>query len=144
MPSNETSPLLAEHGDRLYNTYNPDLVPELSSNPWATEPGLGTSNGAVHDAENGFNGTLNGADNGAVNGASNGAANGNSQQREQDPNVPLIPGVNLAAVVPAMAIGIFLCALDNTIVVASYGRIGTELNELNRTSWLSTACVFLH
>ena len=60
---------------------------------------------------------------------------------EQDPDVPTISGVNIAAVVPAMSIGIFLASMDNTIVVASYGRIGTELNELNRTSWLSTAYV---
>lgn len=69
----------------------------------------------------------------------NAPVNGNVS--EDDPNVPKIPGVKLAWVVPAMAVGIFLSAMDNTIVVASYGRIGTELNELNRTSWLSTAYV---
>ncbi|KAI5780320.1 putative MFS multidrug transporter [Peziza echinospora] len=58
---------------------------------------------------------------------------------QQDPDVPLIPGVRLEYIVPAMAVGIFLAALDNTIVVASYGRIGTEMKELNRTSWISTA-----
>ncbi|KAF8428768.1 MFS multidrug transporter [Tirmania nivea] len=59
----------------------------------------------------------------------------NRDASEQDPSVPAIPGVNIAVVFPAIATGIFLAAMDNTIVVASYGRIGTELNELNRTSW---------
>jgi MFS family permease len=29
--------------------------------------------------------------------------------------------------------------MDNTIVVSSYGAIGNDLNELNRTSWIATA-----
>ncbi|RPB22841.1 MFS general substrate transporter [Terfezia boudieri ATCC MYA-4762] len=75
------------------------------------------------------------------NGATQDALSRNSSggALEQDPDVPAISGVNIAAVVPAMAIGIFLASMDNTVVVASYGRIGTEMNELNRTSWLSTA-----
>ena len=60
---------------------------------------------------------------------------------KQDPDVPTIPGVNLRVVITAMAAGILLAAADNTIVIASYGRIGTEFNELNRTSWISTAYV---
>lgn len=82
--------------------------------------------------------TVNG-DHGVVTDEENGTVKRNVS--EQDPDVPTILGVRLAAVIPAMAIGIFLAAMDNTIVVASYGRIGTELNELNRTSWLSTAYV---
>lgn len=31
--------------------------------------------------------------------------------------------------------------MDNTIVVSSYGIIGTEMKELNRTSWIATAYV---
>ncbi|KAJ6561359.1 member of the major facilitator superfamily [Mycena sp. CBHHK59/15] len=38
-----------------------------------------------------------------------------------------------------MAIGIFLCALDQTIVVSSYAAIGSELNQLQNTSWIATA-----
>lgn len=42
---------------------------------------------------------------------------------------------------PALAIGIFLAAADQTIVVSSYGKIGSEMNALNNTSWIATACV---
>ncbi|KAJ7907655.1 member of the major facilitator superfamily [Mycena leptocephala] len=38
-----------------------------------------------------------------------------------------------------MAIGIFLCAMDQTIVVSSYASIGSELNQLQNTSWIATA-----
>ena len=41
-------------------------------------------------------------------------------------------------VLPALAIGVFLAAADQTIVVSSYGRIGSELNALNSMSWLAT------
>ena len=44
-------------------------------------------------------------------------------------------------VIPALAIGCFLGAADQTIVISSYGQIGSELNALNKTSWLATAYV---
>ena len=34
---------------------------------------------------------------------------------------------------------IFLAACDQTIIVASYGKIGSELEELNNTSWIATS-----
>ncbi|KAF7502742.1 hypothetical protein GJ744_005203 [Endocarpon pusillum] len=40
---------------------------------------------------------------------------------------------------PALAIGIFLAAADQTIVVSSYGKIGSEMEALNNTSWIATA-----
>ena len=40
---------------------------------------------------------------------------------------------------PALAIGVFLGAADQTIVISSYGQIGTEMNALNKTNWLATA-----
>ncbi|PUU81009.1 major facilitator superfamily domain-containing protein [Tuber borchii] len=55
------------------------------------------------------------------------------------PDGPKIPGVNLRLILPAMAVGIFLAAMDNTIVVSSYGAIGSDMKELNKTSWISTA-----
>lgn len=39
---------------------------------------------------------------------------------------------------PAVGIGIFLSAADQTIIVSSYGRIGSELHALNSTSWIAT------
>ncbi|KAL9054381.1 MAG: hypothetical protein Q9162_004183 [Coniocarpon cinnabarinum] len=39
---------------------------------------------------------------------------------------------------PAMSIGVFLAAADQTLIVSSYGRIGTDLRALNKTSWVAT------
>lgn len=36
---------------------------------------------------------------------------------------------------------VLLIAADQTIVVSSYGRIGTDLDALNNTSWIATAFV---
>ena len=44
---------------------------------------------------------------------------------------------NYAQVIP-MAIGVFLAAMDNTIVVSSYAAIGSELKQLQNTSWVAT------
>ena len=41
--------------------------------------------------------------------------------------------------IPAIGIGVFLSALDQLLVVATYARIGSELNALNSTSWIATA-----
>lgn len=38
-----------------------------------------------------------------------------------------------------MAIGILLVAMDGTIVVSSYAAIGSELEELQNTSWIATS-----
>ncbi|KAF2752063.1 MFS general substrate transporter [Sporormia fimetaria CBS 119925] len=40
---------------------------------------------------------------------------------------------------PAIAIGVFLAAADQTLVVSTYGTIGTELHALNNASWIATA-----
>ena len=37
---------------------------------------------------------------------------------------------------------VFLIAADQTIIVSSYARIGTDLDALNNTSWIATAFVF--
>ncbi|KAF4540797.1 MFS multidrug transporter [Lasiodiplodia theobromae] len=42
-------------------------------------------------------------------------------------------------ILPAVAVGIFLSAADQTIIVSSYGRIGSDLGALNNTSWIATA-----
>lgn len=42
-------------------------------------------------------------------------------------------------ILPAIAIGVFLSAADQTIIVSSYGKIGSDLNALNQTSWIATA-----
>jgi hypothetical protein len=40
---------------------------------------------------------------------------------------------------PALGIGIFLAALDQTIVACAYVAIGSDLKALNKTSWIATA-----
>ncbi|KAF8157219.1 member of the major facilitator superfamily [Crassisporium funariophilum] len=45
---------------------------------------------------------------------------------------------HLTVIIP-MAVGIFLCAMDQTIIVSSYASIGSELNQLQNTSWIATA-----
>lgn len=40
---------------------------------------------------------------------------------------------------PAIGIGVYLSALDQTLIVATYARMSSDLQALNRTSWISTA-----
>ena len=40
---------------------------------------------------------------------------------------------------PAVSIGILLSAADQTLVATTYGKIGSDLNALNNTSWIATA-----
>ena len=47
----------------------------------------------------------------------------------------------LKILVPAMGIGVFLSAADQTIVASAYGKIGSELQALNNTSWIATSYV---
>lgn len=34
---------------------------------------------------------------------------------------------------------IYMCAMDQMLTVASYAKIGSDLNALNSTSWIATA-----
>lgn len=45
----------------------------------------------------------------------------------------------LPYILPALGIGIFLSAADQTIIVSSYGKVGSEMQALNLTSWIATA-----
>ncbi|KAK2819424.1 hypothetical protein FQN49_007860 [Arthroderma sp. PD_2] len=45
----------------------------------------------------------------------------------------------LKYIVPAITIGVFLSAADQTIIIASYGQIGSDLKALNLTSWVATS-----
>ncbi|KAH7360676.1 putative transporter [Rhexocercosporidium sp. MPI-PUGE-AT-0058] len=60
---------------------------------------------------------------------------------EEDDN-PLFegnPDINMRFLFPAVALGILLSAADQTIIVSSYGKIGSDLQALNNTSWIATA-----
>lgn len=37
-----------------------------------------------------------------------------------------------------MSIGIFLSAMDGTIIASSYATIGSEMHQLQNTSWIAT------
>ena len=61
-----------------------------------------------------------------------------------DEDNPLFVGLpdvkkKLVYILPAIGIGVFLAAADQTIIVAAYGKIGSELNALNNSSWIATA-----
>ncbi|KAI5855583.1 major facilitator superfamily domain-containing protein [Durotheca rogersii] len=56
-----------------------------------------------------------------------------------DNGKPPLLKVNLAALLPALAIGIFLVAMDQTLTIATYGKIGSDLAALNSTGWISTS-----
>jgi predicted MFS family arabinose efflux permease len=45
----------------------------------------------------------------------------------------------LKYIIPAISIGVFLAAADQTIVVSSNAKIGSDLEALNLTSWIATA-----
>ncbi|KAL4918942.1 hypothetical protein BDW62DRAFT_210117 [Aspergillus aurantiobrunneus] len=47
--------------------------------------------------------------------------------------------LNIRYILPVISVGIFLSAADQTIIVASYGKIGSDLNALNLTSWIATS-----
>jgi hypothetical protein len=44
----------------------------------------------------------------------------------------------LKFILPAVAIGIFLSAADQTLVASAAGSIGSSLNDLKSTSWIAT------
>ncbi|PNP82985.1 hypothetical protein FNYG_03307 [Fusarium nygamai] len=45
----------------------------------------------------------------------------------------------LHLVIAAVGIGVYLAAADQLLTVATYAKIGNELNALNNTSWIATA-----
>lgn len=63
---------------------------------------------------------------------------GSIDRQRQYEGVPEIKK-RMPVIMPALAIGVFLSAADQTIIVSSYGKIGSELHALNNTSWIATA-----
>ncbi|KAJ3573810.1 hypothetical protein NP233_g2185 [Leucocoprinus birnbaumii] len=51
---------------------------------------------------------------------------------------PVRLGAQFLCVAPIL-VGVFLSAMDNTIVISSFGAIGTYFNALEKTSWIATA-----
>ncbi|KAF3936589.1 hypothetical protein ABW19_dt0206802 [Dactylella cylindrospora] len=64
----------------------------------------------------------------------------NSNGDDLEPGgLPDTPNVSLAAILPSLMIGVFLAAMDNLVVASAYGRIGSDLHQLSKTSWLASA-----
>ncbi|KAJ3974956.1 major facilitator superfamily domain-containing protein, partial [Lentinula raphanica] len=63
---------------------------------------------------------------------------GATPRAEQDQDGTVTYQKSLLAIVCPMALGIFLVAMDSTIVVASYASIGNELEQLSKVSWIAT------
>ncbi|KAH9836947.1 MFS general substrate transporter [Rhodofomes roseus] len=55
----------------------------------------------------------------------------------QDEGAPKLQ-VSMPAVMSSMMLGIFLMALDGTIVASTYASIGSEFHRLENTSWIAT------
>ncbi|KAK6864768.1 major facilitator superfamily transporter [Apiospora arundinis] len=64
-----------------------------------------------------------------------GHANGAHSANDDEPKIK----VNMVQLLPALAIGIFLVAMDQTLTIATYGKMGSDLNALNNTSWIATS-----
>ncbi|KAL8717365.1 MAG: hypothetical protein Q9225_005384 [Loekoesia sp. 1 TL-2023] len=107
----ETSPLLRK---------SPDVLPEPGDAPIGPLPsgsGIdGQTNGVVKDG-------------------------GDEESQDRVTEYQGMPEVKarLKYILPAIAIGIFLSAADQTLIVTMYGKIGSDLKALNKTSWVSTA-----
>ncbi|KAK1980491.1 major facilitator superfamily transporter [Colletotrichum cereale] len=82
------------------------------------------------EAANG-NGTV---ENGPVNGIPAVVGDAND---DRDGNPEMAKKMHI--LLPAVGIGIYLCAVDQLLTVATYARIGSELHALKNTSWLATA-----
>lgn len=108
----ETSPLLSK-----------DAVKPVD--PALAEPNaLVDSNGAPSVPGEGQDDEEAGADETEV----NPLFEGNSEMKKR---LPLL--------IPALAIGLLLVSADQTFVVSSYGKIGSDLEALENTSWIATS-----
>ncbi|ORY19774.1 major facilitator superfamily domain-containing protein [Clohesyomyces aquaticus] len=120
MTPSETSPLLPKLPRRRSASHPIDpsggLVPE-GADPYISES----------DASDGEN--IDGGD------IERQASNGDSTKHVGLPEVKK----KMKWIFPAIAIGVFLAAADQTLVVSTYGTIGTDLKALNNTSWIATA-----
>ncbi|KAF5600287.1 multidrug resistance [Fusarium pseudoanthophilum] len=63
----------------------------------------------------------------------------NEQALAGDTPKALYSDKKLHLVIAAVGIGVYLAAADQLLTVATYAKIGNELNALNNTSWIATA-----
>ncbi|KAL8832639.1 MAG: hypothetical protein Q9170_004799 [Blastenia crenularia] len=116
-------------------------MPEDHDEASEVSPLLSNRSGAPSKFGDAPNGPL--PDKSGTNGPTNGAAKDGGDEESQD-HVSEYQGMpevkaKLKYILPAIAIGIFLSAADQTLIVTMYGKIGSDLKALNKTSWVSTA-----
>jgi hypothetical protein len=115
--------------------------------PTETSPLLAkdTSSSTTSSSATPPNGTSDASDASASNGSAHPNESGDEETGDpEEPHNPIFVGLpdvaaRLHILAPAVAIGVFLAAADQTIIVSTYGRIGSELNALSSTSWIATA-----
>lgn len=114
----------------------------------ATEasPLLGGLDGANAGPNVALNGTFAGSSTPCSSGEEDGEDGPGEQEQEEEEVVEEVvhEGIpemakRLHILLPAIGIGIFLCALDQLLAVATYAKIGSDLHALNSTSWIATA-----
>ncbi|KAI0010129.1 MFS general substrate transporter [Xylariaceae sp. FL0662B] len=106
-----------------------------------TAPLLGPNASAASDAARArSNGTFSSSDDHGCVGADveNGQADNSDGDVPVNGDAPKLK-VNKAALFPALAIGVFLVAMDQTLTIATYGKMGSDLRALNSTSWIATS-----
>lgn len=115
------------------------------SSPSETSPLLGPSGGASlgsstvssSSATAVGDGGDDGGDGEVMDGSGSNCAPENGEGGGDDHGVPEL-AKKLHLLLPALAVGIFLSALDQTLIVATYAKMSSDLHALNRTSWIST------
>jgi len=122
-----------QHATAKYNKFTKG---SSSDQPMATERTGLLANLAPEPIDESANASYEAADEEAGNGTDNG---------EGDDN-PLYEGnTDIAKTMwllfPAVSIGVLLSAADQTLIVTTYGKIGSDLKALNNTSWIATAYV---
>lgn len=135
-----TSPIMApnDHATSETSPLIPKAQPEIS--PTEASEGIAPNAPLLSEHANGQS-PVNGRANGQ---ASYGTANDpESQSQDAKPPAPIEGNPEVRArlpwILPAIAIGVFLSAADQTIIVSSYGKIGSDLHALSSTSWIATA-----
>ncbi|MCJ1281916.1 hypothetical protein MMC26_001239 [Xylographa opegraphella] len=115
-----------------------------ASEPTESSPLLSGASTAYLEPGDAAQGTS--SNNGSVNGSfKDPSPDGDEERQGQDnPRGAQYEGLpevkkQLKYILPAIAVGIFLSAGDQTIIVSCYGKIGSELHALNNTSWIATA-----
>ncbi|KAL1297867.1 hypothetical protein AAFC00_006390 [Neodothiora populina] len=118
-----------------------ETSPLLGNKPLQT---IDPADAIVQNASVTTNGTFE-ADGSTLQDGGSGNASDDVEQADGSPHKPTTDaGIEhmksrMKYIFPALTIGVLLSAADQTIIVSSYGKIGSELHALSSTSWIATA-----